>query len=64
MLEILGALWREGFQLDIIRGSCSYGGVQDIVDGGEFVEDDEREVVVGGPSEVVDGAEDRDVDEM
>ena len=38
-------------------GSCSYGGVEDIVDGGEVVENDEREVVVGGPSEVVDGVE-------
>ena len=63
MLEILGALWLEGFQLDFIWGSNRYAGVQDIVDGGEVVEDDEREVVEGGPSEVVDGVE-VGVDEM
>ena len=60
VLEILGALWLEGFQLDLIRGSYIYAGVQDIVDGGE---DDEREVVEGGPSKVVDGV-DVGVDEL
>ena len=63
MLEILGALWLEGFQLDVIRGSYRYAGVEDIVNGGEVVEDDEREVVEGGPIEVVDGV-DVGVDEM